>query len=83
MSDDILIIDKDVSHAKALCVYLERKRMESHVASTTGEALVLFENISAQVVLADPGLPDIIKIDLVVMPAFNHGSKRQHDEADT
>ena len=59
MSDDILIIDKDVSHAKALGVYLERKRMENHMASTCEEALVLFDNIGVQIVLADPGLPDM------------------------
>jgi len=57
MSDEILIIDKDVSHAKALCIYLERKRMESHTASTSEEALLLFDNMGAQVILADPGLP--------------------------
>ncbi len=59
MSDDILIIDKDVSHAKALCVYLERKRMESHMASSSDEAMALFDNITAQIVLVDPGLPDM------------------------
>jgi len=59
MSDEILIIDKDVSHAKALCVYLERKRMESHMAATTEEALAIFDNIGVQVILADPGLPDL------------------------
>jgi signal transduction histidine kinase/response regulator of citrate/malate metabolism len=65
MSDEILIIDKDVSHAKALSVYLERKRMESHTASTSEEALVFFDNIGAQVVLADPGLPDLEMISIL------------------
>jgi PAS domain S-box-containing protein len=59
MSDEILIIDKDVSHAEALCVYLERKRMENHMASTPDEAVVLFDSIGAQIVLADPDLPDM------------------------
>jgi C4-dicarboxylate-specific signal transduction histidine kinase len=59
MTDEILIIDKDVSHAEALCVYLERKRMENHMASTPDEAMVLFDNIGAQIVLADPDLPEM------------------------
>ena len=59
MSHEILIIDKDASHARALCVYLERKRMENHMAFTPDEAAVLYDNIEAQVILADPGLPDM------------------------
>ncbi|MGD9132827.1 MAG: response regulator, partial [Desulfobacterales bacterium] len=59
MTDEILIIDKDVSHAEALCVYLERKRMENHMASTPDEAVMLFDNIGARIVLADPDLPDM------------------------
>jgi len=65
MSEDIIIIDKDVSHAKALCVYLERKRMESHVAASSEEALMLFDNVGAKLVLADPGLPDTDMISLL------------------
>lgn len=59
MSDEILIIDKDTSHAKALGVYLERKRMEAYMASTCEDVMVLFDNIRAKIVLADPGLPDM------------------------
>jgi PAS domain S-box-containing protein len=58
MSDAILIIDQDTSHARALGVYLERKRVENHMASAPEEAMVLFGKIGAQIVLADPGLPD-------------------------
>ena len=65
MSDEILIIDKDTSHAKALGVYLERKRMEAYLASTCEDAIVLFDNISAEIVLADPGLPDMEMIFLL------------------
>jgi len=65
MVDEILIIDNDPSHAKALGVYLERKRMEVHMASTTEDVMVLFDNISAKVVLADPGLPDMEMVYLL------------------
>ncbi|MFC1876352.1 ATP-binding protein [Thermodesulfobacteriota bacterium] len=64
MSDEILIIDKDTSHAKALGVYLERKRMEAYMASTCEDVMVLFDNINTEIVLADPGLPDM---ELVVL----------------
>ena len=59
MSDEILIIDKDAGHAKALCVYLERKRVETHMASAADEAMLFFDKIGAQIILADPGLPDV------------------------
>ena len=72
MSDEILIIDKDVSHAKALCVYLERKRMECHMASATDEALVLFDNIGVQVILTDPGLPDMETISFLKRVKSTH-----------
>ena len=65
MTDEILIIDKDTSHAKALGVYLERKRMEAYMASTCEDAIVLFDNISAEIVLADPGLPDMEMVFLL------------------
>lgn len=58
MSEELLIIDKDKSHADALAVYLERQRMETYMASNSEEVLVLFDNISVDIVLADPGLPD-------------------------
>ena len=72
MFDEILIIDKDVSHAKALRVYLERKRMESHMAATREEALMLFDNVGAQVVLADPGLPDMEMISFLKQIKSTH-----------
>jgi len=65
MSDEILIIDNDTSHAKALGVYLERKRMESYMASACEDVIVLFDNINAEVVLADPGLPDMEMVSLL------------------
>jgi len=65
MSEEILVIDKDTSHANALSVYLERKRMEVYMASTCEDAIVLFENISARIVLADPGLPDMEMVSLL------------------
>ena len=65
MPDEILIIDKDTSHAKALGVYLERKRMEAYMASTCEDVMVVFDNINAEVILADPGLPDMEMVSLL------------------
>ncbi len=72
MSDEILIIDKDTSHAKALGVYLERKRMEAYLASTCEDVMVLFDNISTEIVLADPGLPDMQMISLLKQIKTTH-----------
>jgi len=72
MSDGILIIDKDTSHAKALGVYLERKRMEAYLASTCEDVMVLFDNISTEIVLADPGLPDMEIISLLKQIKTTH-----------
>ena len=72
MSDEILIIDKDTSHAKALGVYLERKRMEAYLASTCEDVMVLFDNISTEIVLADPGLPDMEMISLLKQIKATH-----------
>jgi len=65
MPDEILIIDKDTSHANALSVYLERKRMGAYMASTCEDAIVLFDNIRSEIVLADPGLPDMEMVSLL------------------
>jgi C4-dicarboxylate-specific signal transduction histidine kinase len=72
MSDEILIIDNDTSHAKALGVYLERKRMDAHRASTPEEVIVLFDNIGVEIVLADPGLPDMEMVYLLKQIKTTH-----------
>jgi len=72
MADEILIIDNDTSHAKALGVYLERKRMEAYMASTCEDVIVLFDNINAGIVLADPGLPDMQMVSLLKQIKATH-----------
>ena len=58
MATEILLIDKDNSHADALGVYLERQQFEVYKAGTPDEAITFFDNLSMDIVLADPGLPD-------------------------
>ena len=65
MPDEILIIDKDAGHTAALSVYLERKRMEVFTACTWEDMVLLFDNIGSEIVLADPGLPDLEIISLL------------------
>ena len=72
MSDEILIIDNDTSQAKALGVYLERKRMDVYLASTCEEVIVLFDNVGAGIVLADPGLPDMEMVHLLKQIKTTH-----------
>jgi C4-dicarboxylate-specific signal transduction histidine kinase len=57
MATEILLIDRDKSHADALGVYLERNQFEVYKADNPDDLLVLFDNMSAEIVLADPGLP--------------------------
>ncbi|MBA3036131.1 MAG: response regulator, partial [Desulfobacterium sp.] len=54
MANEILIIDKDISHANALGVYLKRKKMNIYTAKNSDEILKLFDRINIKIVLADP-----------------------------
>lgn len=57
MAHKILIIDKDSSHANALGVYLERKRLEVYTAYSHEDVLTKFEDFRVDIVLADLFLP--------------------------
>jgi len=65
MATEILLIDKDKSHADALGVYLERKQFEVYKADNPDDVLMLFDNMAAEIVLADPGLPQIDTVYLL------------------
>ena len=54
MANEILIIDKDISHAKALGIYLERKKMNIYSAKNSDQIFKLFDKINIKIVLADP-----------------------------
>lgn len=58
MANEILIIDKDISHANALGIYLKRKKMYVYTAKSNDEILKLFDRINIKIVLADPICPD-------------------------
>ena len=58
MATEILLIDKDKSHADALSVYLERNRFKVYKVDNPDDALLLFDNLNTEIVLADPGLPE-------------------------
>ena len=64
MATDILLIDEDEHHADALAVYLERQQFEVYKAVSEDEAAAYFGNLSMDIVLADPGLPesDIVQL---------------------
>jgi signal transduction histidine kinase/DNA-binding response OmpR family regulator len=72
MATEILLIDKDKSHADALGVYLEREQFEVHKAHSPDEALTFFDNLSLEIVLADPGLPDTDTIHLLKQIKNSH-----------
>lgn len=65
MATEILLIDRDKGHADALGVYLERKRFEVYKADNPDDALLLFDNLNVEIVLADPGLPDTGTVHLL------------------
>ncbi len=54
MANEILIIDKDISHANALGIYLKRKRMKVYTAKNSNQILKLFNRIGINIVLVDP-----------------------------
>ena len=58
MATEILLIDKDKTHADALGVYLERQQFDVFKAYSPDEAMTVFDNLSTDIVLADPALPD-------------------------
>ena len=58
MATEILLIDKDKSHAGALGVYLERQQFDVFKAHSPDEAMTVFDNLSTDIILADPGLPE-------------------------
>ncbi len=58
MANEILIVDKDISHAKALGIYLERKKMNVYSAKNSDQIFKLFDKINIKIVLADPSKSD-------------------------
>ncbi len=54
----ILYIDRDKSHSKAIGAYLERQHFKVLTASTYDEALLIFDNLDPEIVIADPGWPE-------------------------
>ena len=72
MATEILLIDKDKSHADALSVYLERQQFEVHKAHSPDEALTFFDNLSLEIVLDDPGLPDTDTVHLLKQIKNSH-----------
>ena len=55
MAAEILLIDKDKSHADALRVYLERQQLDVYQADSTDDVLMMFDHMSADIVLAESG----------------------------
>ncbi|MFH2045312.1 MAG: ATP-binding protein [Pseudomonadota bacterium] len=58
MANEILIIDKDISHANALGIYLKRKKMHVYTANNSDDILKLFDRVNIKIILADPSCPD-------------------------
>jgi len=58
MTDEILLIDKDKTHAEALSVFLERKQFSVYIAATFDELLLLFDNLNPKIVLAHPDVKE-------------------------
>ncbi|MBT8357627.1 MAG: response regulator [Deltaproteobacteria bacterium] len=58
MADEILLIDPDKSHADALSIYLKRQRFDVSVANSVENVLILFDNLTPGILIADPFLPD-------------------------
>lgn len=72
MATEILLIDKDKGHAEALGVYLERQQFEVYKADSPDDVLMLFDNLSVEIVLADPGLPDTDTVHLLKQIKKSH-----------
>jgi signal transduction histidine kinase/DNA-binding response OmpR family regulator len=72
MATEILLIDKDKGHAGALGVYLERQRFDVYKADSSEDALTFFDNLNTEVVLADPGLPDLDTVHLLKQIKSTH-----------
>ncbi len=72
MATEILLIDKDKSHANALAVYLERQQFEVYKVDSCDAAMTYFDNLSAEIVLADPGLPDTDTVHLLKQIKSSH-----------
>ena len=72
MAIEILLIDKDKGHAEALGVYLERQQFEVYKAGSPDDVLMLFDNLSVEIVLADPGLPDTDTVHLLKQIKKSH-----------
>lgn len=97
MANEILLIDKDSSHAEALEIYLERKKMNVYAAKNSDEILKLFDRLNTKMVLADPSCFDynvinILKqikkthpeIQIIIMSApeeFDYAMAQLKDEA--
>ncbi|MEE4608808.1 MAG: ATP-binding protein [Desulfobacteraceae bacterium] len=54
MADDILLVDRDPTHAEALRFFLERQGFKVFLAATFDELLLLFDNQTPQIMLAAP-----------------------------
>ncbi|MBW2676452.1 MAG: response regulator [Deltaproteobacteria bacterium] len=72
MAIEILLIDKDKGHAEALGVYLERQQFEVYKAGSPDDVPMLFDNLSVEIVLADPGLPDTDTVHLLKQIKKSH-----------
>ncbi len=65
MADEILLIDRDKSHADALSIYLERQQFEVFIADSVENILILLDNLIPDIILADPFLPELRVINLL------------------
>ncbi len=72
MATEILLIDKDKSHAGALSVYLERRQFKVYKADNPDDALLLFDNLNIEIVLADPDLPETDTVSFLKQIKMSH-----------
>jgi signal transduction histidine kinase/DNA-binding response OmpR family regulator len=72
MANEILLIDKDRSHAKALGVYLERKKMNVHLVKSSDKIMMLLERLKSKIILADPSCFDYNIINILKQIKKNH-----------
>jgi signal transduction histidine kinase/DNA-binding response OmpR family regulator len=72
VATEILLIDKDKSHADALSVYLGRNQFKVYKADNPDDALSLFDNLNTEIVLADPDLPKTDTVSLLKQLKKSH-----------
>lgn len=72
MADDILLIDRDKTHAEALSVYLERQRFNVYIAANFDELLLLFDNLGPKIVMAHPDVKEPETIYLLKQIKSSH-----------